>query len=84
MYWENFIVLILCGSRERVPAPKEEGSSQENELENQTSENAEGADNEVNKGNYSARSLLKSASISASKCIGGTGTRDTEVISISK
>lgn len=41
-------------------------------------------ENEVNKGDYSARSLLKSASISASKCIGGKGTRSTEVIYVAK
>ncbi|KAM0028016.1 putative mitogen-activated protein kinase CMGC-MAPK family [Helianthus debilis subsp. tardiflorus] len=61
--------------RERVPAPKEEDNPQENNTEKQTSENVE---DEVNKGNYSARSLYKSASISASKCIGGKGTRPTE------
>ncbi|KAK9062852.1 hypothetical protein SSX86_020042 [Deinandra increscens subsp. villosa] len=66
--------------RERVPAPKEEDDSQENNMDKQAAENAEdpNGQNEVNKGNYSARSLLKSASISASKCIGGSGTRNTE------
>ncbi|KAI7733711.1 hypothetical protein M8C21_026467 [Ambrosia artemisiifolia] len=44
-------------------------------MEKQTSENVE---DEGNKGNYSGRSLLKSASMSASKCIGGKGTRPTE------
>ncbi|KAI3724155.1 hypothetical protein L2E82_35923 [Cichorium intybus] len=72
--------------RERVPAPKEDGSSQEDlekrpeyvasTLESPTQE--EGAENGVNKGNYSARSLYKSASISASKCIGSKGIREEE------
>ncbi|KAI3735813.1 hypothetical protein L6452_15330 [Arctium lappa] len=71
--------------RERVPAPKAETSAaQENDYEKRTvsttiespregSENAAAQD-----GPSSARSLLKSASISGSKCIGGTGTRDLE------
>ncbi|KAI7736708.1 hypothetical protein M8C21_033570 [Ambrosia artemisiifolia] len=65
---------------ERVPAPKEDGDSQENDSEKETSDSVEDPENsnETVKGYYTARSLLKSASISASKCIGGNGTRPTE------
>ncbi|CAA0815351.1 Mitogen-activated protein kinase 9 [Striga hermonthica] len=77
--------------RERVPAPKDE--VKDNEFEKRTSASVattlespprdiEGSDNAnangQHKGNYSARSLLKSASISASKCIGVKEKRDTE------
>ncbi|KAK4719349.1 hypothetical protein R3W88_017687 [Solanum pinnatisectum] len=73
--------------RERVPAPKDETSSQNIDFEKRTSasvastlesppgqsEGSEFSDANVqngpNKANYSARSLLKSASISASKCV---------------
>ncbi|KAL3366593.1 hypothetical protein AABB24_011342 [Solanum stoloniferum] len=73
--------------RERVPAPKDETSSQNIDFEKRTStsvastlesppgqsEGSEYSDANVqngpNKANYSARSLLKSASISASKCV---------------
>ncbi|KAL6545524.1 Mitogen-activated protein kinase 9 [Orobanche gracilis] len=78
--------------RERVPAPKDEVNN-DNDFEKRTSasvattlespprdgegwENVNG--NGQNKGNYSARSLLKSASISASKCIGIKQKKDTE------
>ncbi|GER32406.1 mitogen-activated protein kinase 9 [Striga asiatica] len=74
--------------RERVPAPKEEVKDSDFEkrlattLESPPREVVEGSDNAnangQQKGNYSARSLLKSASISASKCIGVKEKRDTE------
>ncbi|KAK4375520.1 hypothetical protein RND71_006197 [Anisodus tanguticus] len=72
--------------RERVPAPKDETSSQNIDFEKRTSasvastlesppgqsegsENSDAVQNGPNKANYSARSLLKSASMSASKCV---------------
>ncbi|CAO2818130.1 unnamed protein product [Amaranthus hypochondriacus] len=72
--------------RERVPAPKDD-ATENNVLENPRpaveSPPAEGSENElpqngVNKANYSARSLLKSASISGSKCIGVQSKREPE------
>ncbi|KNA07823.1 hypothetical protein SOVF_168320 [Spinacia oleracea] len=78
--------------RERVPAPKTE-ANENNDLENRAvsrtalesppKSNTDGSENEVpqngqNKANYSARSLLKSASISGSKCIGEQSKRDPE------
>ncbi|KAK7358147.1 hypothetical protein VNO77_00068 [Canavalia gladiata] len=70
--------------RERVCAPKDE--NKQNELERSTGSNlqsppgADGTDaqNGTSKSNYSTRSLLKSASISASKCIDVKRNKDPE------
>ncbi|CAI9767270.1 unnamed protein product [Fraxinus pennsylvanica] len=82
--------------RERVPVVKDVSVVQDNDFEERTSASvastlqsppnkAEGTDNSnANAQNetYSARSLLKSASISASKCIGVKGTNSAEEESI--
>lgn len=76
--------------RERVPAPKDE--DEDNDFEQRTSASVattldsppgndtpnSSAQNGHNKGNYSARSLLKSASISASKCVVVKEKKNTE------
>ncbi|CAI0380557.1 unnamed protein product [Linum tenue] len=69
--------------RERVPLPKDEQGQEENDFEKRTAESVattlnsppegnaiSGKSNAPNKANQPTRSLLKSASISASKCIG--------------
>ena len=87
-----YLCKFVCNKyiRERVPAPKDD-ATENNELENPRpvveSPPAEGSENElpqngVNKSNYSARSLLKSASISGSKCIGVQSRREPEVPSL--
>ncbi|GMH01080.1 hypothetical protein Nepgr_002919 [Nepenthes gracilis] len=76
--------------RERVPAPKDEKPEENVDLEQETvaiisqsPPRSDGSDNSnaqngPNKPNYSARSLLKSASISASKCVGVQSRKDPE------
>lgn len=65
--------------RERVPAPKVETSAvEENDIEKRTVATTLDSPRENAGEPTSARSLLKSASISASKCIGNQGTRDPE------
>lgn len=84
--------------RERVPAPKDETAEQDNEYGRNAASvattlnsppKADGPENAnaerqngTNKPNCSARSLLKSASISASKCVGVKDRRDVEVIAV--
>ncbi|XP_047162087.1 mitogen-activated protein kinase 9-like [Vigna umbellata] len=71
--------------RERVCAPKDE-SKQHNDIENPSETNlqsppgsdATGSQNGTSRSNYSARSLLKSASISASKCVVVKQNKDPE------
>lgn len=88
--------MLYCACRERVPAPKDEVEDNDFEQRTSASvattlhsppgagegtENISGNEqNGLNKGNYTARSLLKSASISASKCVVIKDKRDTEVI----
>lgn len=89
--------VVLCWNlicfRERVPAPKKENGSHNQDIENRSTASLattlespptsqhEGSDyrNGTSQTGYSARSLLKSASISASKCIGVKQTNKSEV-----
>nr|AMO00484.1 mitogen-activated protein kinase 15 [Manihot esculenta] len=76
--------------RERVPAPKEKTSEKNNDSSSQTSssvatngsENAVVTQNGSSTPNRTNRSLLKSASISASKCIGVQSQMDIQVTNI--
>ena len=77
------IVGVICNftlCRERVCAPKDE-SKQQNNIENVPGSDAIGSQNGTSRSNYSTRSLLKSASISASKCVVVKQNKDPEVVS---
>lgn len=71
----------LC-CRERVPAPNGETAEESSDVEKRAAAavastlESEEADNG---GGYSARNLMKSASISGSKCIGVQSKTDKEV-----
>jgi len=75
--WELYAISLYA---ERVCAPKDE-SKQQNNIENVPESDAIGAQNGTSRSNYSARSLLKSASISASKCVVVKQNKDPEVVS---
>lgn len=97
-YITNQPTLLMCFHcifRERVPAPKNETAEESsNDIERRISavvastldspkasqQSGEGADN----GGHSARNLVKSASISGSKCIGVQSKINIEVLEKSK
>lgn len=87
-------VRVICNftlCRERVCAPKDIEKKQDNDIENPSGSNLQsppgsdvtGSQNGTSRSNYSARSLLKSASISASKCVVVKQNKDPEVVSYS-
>nr|XP_017248036.1 PREDICTED: mitogen-activated protein kinase 9-like isoform X2 [Daucus carota subsp. sativus] len=66
--------------RERVPAPKDEATTHEsNDFEKRTADSVASTLHSPPGQSDSARSLLKSASISASKCIGVQPTKEAEI-----
>jgi len=85
--WTFSVILNFTLCRERVCAPKDE-SKQHNDSENPSGSNlqsspesdATGSQNGTSRPNCSARSLLKSASISASKCVVVKQNKDPEVV----
>lgn len=88
-----YVTALIPLSRQRVPAPKNDETENYDDmnqaiprtvLESPPKSNTDELENEMpqtghNKSNYSARSLLKSASISGSKCIGVQSRKDPEV-----
>lgn len=91
-------LLFFFSFRERVPLPKDEATTQNDNIEKRSaastldspranssggSENLNGIimQNGTNKANVGARSLLKSASISGSKCVEVKEKSDVEVTS---